>query len=137
MQDTDHRGAAPPQRVLILDDDELVGVLLETVARLDGLATRLTSGHEDFFAALDTWAPTHLVIDLTMPGMTGEDVLRELALRQCRAAIIIASGSEPQRLEAAVAQARSAALAVVGTLPKPFTPAQVRAALSAATSTPV
>ncbi|MEO8059180.1 MAG: hypothetical protein ABI671_12705 [Burkholderiales bacterium] len=70
-------------RLLILDDDETVGVLIETIGRLAGLATRRTTHHEAFYAVLDEWAPSHIVIDLTMPGMSGEEVLRGLAARRC------------------------------------------------------
>lgn len=123
------RGASD-RRLLILDDDDLVGMLVDTVARLAGLATRLTSHHEAFFLALAEWQPDLVLIDLTMPAMSGEDVLLDLAKRQCRARIIISSGSEPQRLAAASAMASANGLTLAGTLPKPFTPAKLRTLLA-------
>ena len=118
------------RKVLILDDDEMVGILLETVARLDGMATQLTASSDDFFAALDTWQPTHLVIDLTMPGMSGEDVLREVARRGCQARIVIASGDDGQRMQAALALAHTLGLQSAQPLAKPFLPVQLRALLA-------
>jgi len=38
--------------VLILDDDELVGIPIETVARLAGMAARRVPSHGAFFAAV-------------------------------------------------------------------------------------
>jgi CheY-like chemotaxis protein len=117
--------------LLILDDDELVGILVETVGRLSGLDTRLTADHEAFFAALAAQAPSHVVIDLTMPGMVGEDVLRGLAERRCAARVMVVSGAGPQRLAAAAALAQELGLAFGGTLAKPFTPAALRQLLQA------
>jgi CheY-like chemotaxis protein len=117
------------RRLLILDDDPLVGLLIESVARLAGAQTCLTHSHDSFFAALADWAPSHIVLDLTLPGMPGEAVLQALAQRGCGARIIVASGAEPQRLAAAAQQAAAAALDVAGTLNKPFAPAALRALL--------
>lgn len=118
------------RRLLILDDDPLVGLLVESVARLAGVATCLTREADEFYAALDRWQPTHIVLDLTMPVTSGEDVLRELAARGCRARIIVTSGAERERLDAAMAQAHAAALDVAGLLPKPFVAAALRALLT-------
>ena len=121
--------ARAPGRLLILDDDELVGILLETIGRLAGMATQLTSHHEAFFAALADPAaepPSHVVIDLTMPGMAGEEVLRQLAAVACRSRIVVCSGADPERMAAAAALARSLGLRFAGTLPKPFAPAALR-----------
>jgi DNA-binding NarL/FixJ family response regulator len=42
-----------------------------------------------------------LVVYPAMPGLGGEDVLRELARRQPRARVVITSGCELRRLQAA------------------------------------
>ena len=76
------------------------------------------------------WVPTHIVLDLTMPGTSGEQVLTALAARGCRARIIVSSGAEAERLERAVAQARADGLDVAGGLPKPFVAAALRALLA-------
>lgn len=120
---------AEARRLLILDDDPLVGMLVESVARLAGVATCLTREADEFYEALDHWQPTHIVLDLTMPGTSGEQVLGELARRGCRARIIVTSGAERDRLDSAMAQARADALEVAGVLPKPFLPASLRALL--------
>jgi DNA-binding NtrC family response regulator len=119
--------AAPlPGRLLVLDDDDLVGLLVETVGRLSGMNTRLCRAPEDFFAAMAAEAASHVVIDLNMPAMSGEQVLQELAQRQCRARIIVCSGADPGRLAAASALAMALGLDIAGTLPKPFLPAALR-----------
>lgn len=121
---------AGDRRLLILDDDALVGLLVESVARLAGVATCLTRAADEFYGAVESWNPTHIVVDLTMPETSGEEVLAALAARGCTARIIVASGAEAERLDRAVAQARAGGLDVAGALPKPFAAAALRALLA-------
>ncbi|MDL2339546.1 MAG: response regulator [Pseudomonadota bacterium] len=122
--------AEAERRLLILDDDPLVGLLMESAARQAGVSTCLTREPDEFYAAVDSWQPTHIVLDLTMPDTSGEQVLSELAARGCRARIIITSGAERERLDGAMAQARADALDVAGALPKPFVAEALRAMLA-------
>lgn len=118
------------RRLLILDDDALVGFVVESIAQLAGLDTRLTRQPDDFYAELQAWQPTHVVLDLTMPHTSGEQVLDALAARGCQARIIVTSGAESERLERALAQARRSGLNVAGALAKPFAAAALRALLT-------
>lgn len=117
------------RRLLVLDDDELVGVLVEAIARSAGLCTRLTADASSFFAAVQEFKPDLVFLDLTLPSMSGEDVLRGLAQRQCIARIIISSGAAHQRLADAAALAQQCGLSMAGTLTKPFAPVALRAIL--------
>ena len=118
------------RRVLVLDDDAMVGVLIESVARIDGALTRLTAHPADFLQALEGWCPTHIVLDLTLPDMSGEEVLRAIATRPCTARIVLTSGVEAERLAAAAELARSLGLDLAGSVSKPFMPAKLRALLA-------
>jgi CheY-like chemotaxis protein len=118
-----------PRRLLVLDDDELGGVLVEAIGRLAGLRTWRTEDHASFFLALQDFRPDLIFLDLTMPAMAGEDVLRGLAHRHCTARVIISSGASAERLVDAAALARQCGLATAGTLVKPFAPADLRALL--------
>jgi CheY-like chemotaxis protein len=118
------------RRVLILDDEPMVGMLIESVARLDGAQTRLTTEPASFLQTLHDWQPTHVVLDLTLPGTSGEDVLRQMAPTACTARIVLTSGVEAARLAAAEALARDLGLMVAGVVAKPFLPAQLRALLA-------
>lgn len=118
----------PSRRLLVLDDDERVGALVEAIGRMVGLSTMLTAEPAAFFAAVKEWQPTLLFLDLTMPLMAGEQVLRGLARHRCTARIIL-SGGEPQRRADAAELARRCGLALAGTLPETFTPAALRALL--------
>lgn len=118
------------RRLLILDDDPLVGQLLLAGARAAGCEARLCSDVAAFLAALEAWAPSHLSVDLNLPETNGIEVLRRVAQAGCRARVIICSGAGRAELDEALAQARALALPTAGVLPKPFTLATLRALLA-------
>jgi CheY-like chemotaxis protein len=117
-------------KLLILDDDPTVGQVLQMSAQACGFEARLCEELEGFLAALGAWAPTHLAIDLTLPGMTGVEVLRHVADAGCRARIIICSGASRPELDGALREARSLGLLAAGVLPKPFRLAALRELLA-------
>ncbi len=117
-------------RLLILDDDLLVGQTLAYMAEDIGLDTRLTSTPDEFFTVLGRWAPTHIAVDLVMPNMDGVEVIRLLAERRCQAKIIISSGVGSRILDAARRSAAEHGLDIAGVLAKPFLQATVRRLLT-------
>lgn len=123
-------GPGPGRRLLVLDDDALIGLLIETAARTTGFVTRVTTQPTEFFTALEAWPPSHIVLDLTLPGSSGEEVLAELARRGCAARIILSSGVDPQRLADCTAAGQAAGLDLAPPLPKPFRVAALREILA-------
>jgi CheY-like chemotaxis protein len=117
------------RRLLILDDEELVGIMIETIGRLAGYATRVTTTPRACVDEALAWQPQLVVIDLTLPTMTGEDVLRALGAAGCDARVIVSSGADEARLEAALQLGRDLGLRMAGILPKPFGTAALRALL--------
>ncbi|MEQ9062532.1 MAG: response regulator, partial [Gammaproteobacteria bacterium] len=79
-------------RVLIIDDDELVAATLHAMAEAVGAEAHATSDSDSFFAALEQWQPTHILLDLNMPNLDGMEVIAELANRGVEAGIIVVSG---------------------------------------------
>lgn len=122
-------GDAAARRLLVLDDDPMIGLLIEAAARTSGFTTRATTQPDDFFATLAAWVPSHVVLDLTLPGTTGEEVLAELARLGCTARIILSSGVDSERLEACAAAGRASGLSLGTPLPKPFRVTALRASL--------
>ncbi len=113
------------RRLLILDDDPLIGQTITAIAALAGLETRYTPHPEEFFRAVEEWRPTHIALDLVMPEMDGVQVIQRLALHGCEAAIIITSGVGARVLDAAGRLAAEHGLNIVGVVAKPFTPARL------------
>jgi DNA-binding response OmpR family regulator len=117
-------------RLLILDDEETVGTQLVVVAQGAGFEARYVDRADRFFETVVEWAPTHLAIDLAMPGMTGIEVMQKLATSGCTALIIISSGAGGTETEAALQQATGLGLRMAGVLSKPFSLSSLRALLA-------
>jgi EAL domain-containing protein (putative c-di-GMP-specific phosphodiesterase class I) len=113
-------------RLLILDDDAAVAEMIRFISEDAGLDSRVTLQAADFFAQLEAWQPTHLAIDLVMPGMDGVEVMGRLAAIGCSARIIITSGVGSRVLDSARRFAAEHALDVIGVVPKPFSPSALR-----------
>src|SRR6056297_1425278 len=121
---------ADRQRLLIVDDDELVGRTLEIIAAREGFDVRVTCDPDRFLGLVGEWRPNVVAIDLVMPGMDGVQVLAELARREFRECVVITSGVGHRVLDAAGRSAREHGLHLAGVLPKPFNREDVRALLN-------
>lgn len=116
-------------RLLILDDDPMIGATFKRIAEFDGHAVVYTERASDFFEQLDHWNPHIIALDLIMPEMSGVEVMEHLVARGCRAALIVSSGVGDRVLDAARRSARENGLNIVGVLPKPFSARTLRCML--------
>ncbi|RZA12257.1 MAG: EAL domain-containing protein, partial [Lysobacteraceae bacterium] len=120
-------GVGPNERrLLILDDDLAVARTIGMAAERMGFEVRCVEAPDAFFEAVRHWVPSHVAVDLIMPGMDGVEVMRQLARLGCGAAVILTSGMGLKVLEAARSTASERGLNVVGVLPKPFRAATLR-----------
>ena len=119
------------RRLLILDDEPAVAKTVAFAAERHGFAVRMSASAEAFFSDVANFAPSHIIIDLLMPGMDGVEVLRKLATGGCEANIIMMSGMGSKVLESAQRVGLERGLRIIGILPKPFRPAELRALLDA------
>lgn len=117
-------------RLLVLDDDVTVGQILVMAAQGVGFEARWCEEVPAFIEAIGAWDPTHVAVDLRMPGVQPAQVMQCLADARCQARIIVCSGAAPVDLQAAQAQARALGLVVAGALAKPFRLAELRALLT-------
>lgn len=113
-------------RLLILDDDPMVGQILLMAAKSAGFEARWFEAPGAFLDAAAEWGPTHVAVDLLMPDVSGVEVLRCLAERGCRAAVIVSSGLGDSELRAALDEAQALGLRAAGVLAKPFSLSSVR-----------
>jgi EAL domain-containing protein (putative c-di-GMP-specific phosphodiesterase class I) len=120
----------------VLDDEPDVGVTIALLAEAAGHQALATVDPEEFLELHASWRPTHVVLDLLMPGMDGIDVLAALADQGCRAAILLISGVEPRVLQSASRYAAERGLVLAGVLSKPVDLLQLNAMIESSGGDP-
>lgn len=127
-----------PRRILVVDDDEAIRTQLGWQLEAEGYTVTLATDGSQALKELAAQAPDLVVLDLSMPGVTGLDVLRQLrahsTLRGLPVIILSGRSTESDRIAGLDAGADDYLI-------KPFSPgelaARVRSLLRRATSTPV
>jgi EAL domain-containing protein (putative c-di-GMP-specific phosphodiesterase class I)/ActR/RegA family two-component response regulator len=122
--------ASERERVLILDDDVLVGKVILAHVTAIGHDGRFTADPEEFLEWQRTWHPTRVIVDLVMELMDGIEVLNRLARDGSRAAVIISSGMGNRVMDAARRLADADGLVIAGLLSKPYKRADLSALLA-------
>ena len=85
---------ATAQRVLVVDDEENISFLVESALQLDGIHTaRAADGHEAL-AAVRSFNPHAIVLDVMMPGLDGFEVLRRLPAASLPPVIFVTAHDE-------------------------------------------
>ena len=100
-QRTEHNKPMTVARALVsvVDDDESVRESLPDLLREFGFAARAFSSAEEFLMSDCVRQTRCLILDMALPGMTGPDLQRELALRGQKIPIVFitAVGNESVR----------------------------------------
>lgn len=113
-------------RMLIIDDEPALGQLFARAAIECGYEAFFTSDAEEFRNRVHSWVPSHIVLDLNMPGVDGIEVLRFLASERSTAQIVIASGFDLKVVESARKLGTERGLSVVETIRKPIRADELR-----------
>jgi two-component system cell cycle sensor histidine kinase/response regulator CckA len=103
--------------VLVVDDEEAVRSIAATVLEIHGAGTFIAASGDEALALLRTHGEkiSLVLLDLTMPGINGEETLRRMRMLNARQPVILMSGySEAETMQ------RSANLGVAGFIQKPF-----------------
>src|SRR5258708_35466454 len=79
--------AAPPL-VCVVDDDESVRESLPELLKSFGFSVEAFSSAEEFLTSDVAVRTSCLILDIRMPGMSGSDLQRELAVRQQHVPIV-------------------------------------------------
>ena len=112
--------------VLVVDDEQIVRETVSSILRTSGSLPVTFKGGAEVLRYLEQGSSADLIIlDLTMPGMSGLDVFRILTEREIHIPVLIISGYSRDKLSTVFAN-RSP----VGFLQKPFTPEVLTAKLN-------
>jgi EAL domain-containing protein (putative c-di-GMP-specific phosphodiesterase class I) len=106
-------------RLLIIDDDDAFARFVKKVAQSLGFEVVAANDPDEFKMTAKAWAPTLVILDLNMPGCDGVELMRYLALAQCGAHIVVASGLDDRTVEATVRLGAERGLKMGGALAKP------------------
>jgi len=94
-------GGKAPQRVAVIEDDHIMRTLLEKLIRKQAdleLCGAWGSG-EEALGALHSLRPDVVVVDLELPGISGEDCIRALsAILPCTAFVVLTVHENPERV---------------------------------------
>jgi DNA-binding response OmpR family regulator len=76
-------------RILIVDDDPDFRELLDLMLRKEGIRTAIAENGEDFLNKIDDFQPDLVTLDVMMPGLTTEEILKQLIKKKCKPKIIL------------------------------------------------
>jgi len=112
------------KRVLVVDDEENLRLVLRTLLRKHGYEVEVAESGEAALALVDTFGPDVILTDVRMPKMGGLDLLATLKAKQNAATVIVMSayGNVDLALEAIKAGAYDY-------VSKPFKPEEIVLAL--------
>lgn len=116
-------------RILVVDDDEQVTHLLARFVRRQGYAVRVATTARQALELLAEWPADLLIADLLMPEMDGIELMRTVKEEIDLPVIAISGGG---RIAANVLLRTAELLGAAGVLEKPFSSAELAAAIQAA-----
>ena len=126
MRDEEPR-MTPISLVSVVDDDESVRESLPDLLREFGFTARAFSSAEDFLASEYVGQTNCLILDVSMPGMSGTELQRELKFRGQHIPIVFITANRDEAVRPRVL-ARGAATCLF----KPFSDTALLEALNAA-----
>ena len=111
----------------IVDDDESIRDSLPDLIRELGFAARAFSSAEEFLLSGSVDGSNCLILDISMPGMSGPELHQDLKRRGQEIPVIFITGQRDEATRAKVLQQGAA-----GFLLKPFSDADLLAAIKTA-----
>ena len=96
-------------KVMILDDDVQVAAGMQALLELEGVDVVTTTSPFDLPFLLGREAPDVLLLDIGMPALAGDQVLRHIAPRLLKRTAVVLFSGRPRRELAAMAESIGAA----------------------------
>jgi DNA-binding response OmpR family regulator len=102
-------------KILVVDDEPEVRKLMEHFLTDRGYQVRLAANGREGLAAIDSFAPDVVLLDMHMPEMDGLETLKELAVRAPGLPVIMVTVNEDVQTTSQLLQ-----LGASDYVPKPF-----------------
>ncbi len=113
-------------RLLMIDDEPSIGALVGRVAEGLDYEMRFVMHADAFRAAHQSFDPDVIILDLSMPGTDGIELLGYLAAEKSRAKVVIMSGFDPGIRDGARLLGEGRGLTMAGIISKPVRTAELR-----------
>jgi len=107
-------------RILVVDDDDAVRKVSVRALEFKGFEATAVATGEEALQRLQTGEFDCMILDLTMPELSGTETLLQVRAEFPMLPVLLSSGYQERSVEALLAQDRH-----LGFVPKPFTPAQL------------
>jgi two-component system, NtrC family, response regulator AtoC len=90
------------KRILVVDDEENIRIVLRTLLRRQGYEVEVASSAEEALPLIESFGPDFILTDVRMPRMSGLELLNNLKARNSPATVIVMSafGNTEMALEA-------------------------------------
>lgn len=112
-------------KVFILDDDQLIVSVLSRALKKEGYEIRAEIDPDDVINKIKTWAPDIVMLDITMPGRDGLDILQEIKGNKLNTQVLMLTADDTA--ETAV---RAMKLGAADYVTKPFNIDEVKIVLT-------
>ena len=106
--------------LMVIDDLISMAELVSTVAEGLGFEVQMYSNSHDFKAAYLKSPPSAIVMDIVMPDLDANELLKWLVNQDSSTPVVIMSGFEGKYLASTKLLAEKRGAVIVGTLTKPF-----------------
>jgi PAS domain S-box-containing protein len=87
-----HRAERRVERLLLVEDDELVASGLTALLEMEGIAVRVVTRGLAVVEAVESFEPEAVILDLTLPDIDGMEVFHRLQKRWPRLPIVFSTG---------------------------------------------
>ncbi len=112
-------------RVFLLDDDELIVSVLAKALKKEGYEMYAETETDSVINKIRSWAPDIVVLDITMPGRSGMDILQEIRSSEINTQVVMLTADDT-----AETAARAMKLGAVDYVTKPFNMDEVKIVIS-------
>lgn len=110
-------------KFLVVDDEDFIRKLaVRILGQMGAAKVDTASDGAEALARQESEGTDVMLVDLSMPGMGGAQLLRELAARGYRGAVILVSGADEETLSFAQGLAQHHEVNVLGYIVKPLKP---------------
>ena len=116
-----------PKRILVVDDEATVCQSIKLALAVEGYYIDTAASGEEALRRGDLSGYDLILADMMMPGTSGLDLLKGIQTKDPAARVVIITGYPTDK-----AASQSLRMGAVDFLPKPFTPAELRAAVARA-----